>query len=183
MKNTITLLLLIIGISASAQIKQGTKIIGASLGSASLSWSKSNTSTRISINPNLGWFFTDRIAAGGTLSPGLVKDIDQPGVFTLGVTPYVRLYNKGTETDRFFLEANAGVNTFFYRNSDVASLFTYGAGVGYDRLFTKNVAMEIGLQYFAVNGKTIDRINSLSFSVGFQIFLAPPQEKERPSHQ
>jgi hypothetical protein len=168
MRKIFTLLLITASCSLTAQIQKGTKLVGASIGGVNYSFTGGGVFS-VSLYPSVTKFYTDRFAFGGSANIGLVIG-SGTAVFSTGISPLARLYNKSDGMDRCFVQAFAGVNTHI--SGDPLVFFNYGAGVGYNRFFTQNLALELGLNYSGFSGEGAG-IHNLGVGLGFQIFLAP----------
>jgi outer membrane protein W len=137
-------------LSVSAQIKKGTRIIGASIGNvvvnsgtADVTVDQIGSSTskitgyNISINPSIGWFISDNTAVGASFNINPVSNkntyeengstfqSDKSSNFNFGLGGFVRHYLKNTGTLLPFgqLGLNAGIS-----NLNTEGFFYGGTG-------------------------------------------------------
>ena len=177
MKILFTLLFLSLSLLAMAQIPKGTKMVGGNIGGLSGVWGENKDLTlSLSLNPNIVKFYSNRFAFGGSINAGIATGQGDGTSFTLGIGPLARWYNNSIKSDRFFIQAALGGTTVI--NGDPFFYFSYGAGVGYNRFFTKHVALEAGLNYLGLSGDVYG-YNAISLNLGFQIFLSPGKLKKQ----
>jgi hypothetical protein len=136
------LLLIVFCISsvlAFSQVQKGSKLVGLSFGSASVTSSNSKTlysntttvydskgtSLSFSINPSVAWFIQDGLAVGGSVSAGYYHSnskssnssstttsdntSNQPSLY---IGPYARYYFGGSDKSMPFVQANFQIGIY-----------------------------------------------------------------------
>lgn len=124
MKKFLTLLILVLGISysADAQISQGSWMVG---GNAGIDLDP----TFIQVNPVLGYFVMENLAVGGNITISKLDGAD----LQLGIGPFARYYlNNGL----------FGQIEFTYVDFGDANDTQYGISLGYSYELTENVRIE-----------------------------------------
>lgn len=170
--------LVILASATKAQTEKGNLMVGGTLGGINFSSTGSNQVFSIGVSPNIGKFVIDNLAVGGSLDMMYTKPKDVNGSFDFGVAPLVRYYFMREGANGLYGQARfgVGVHTFDDENpatDNSSTTLLYGVGVGYNRFFTKNVALEVGLGYTAYD-PTRDNLkttHNVGLNVGFQIFL------------
>ena len=196
MKVFVITLCVLSSVSAVAQIEQGTWMLG---GSAGISSSKNNISfpgsdveikTRTgTLSPNVGYFLADRFASGvivsftKTRSENSVNEIDSR-TSTFGFGPSFRYYfplsekvalfprvsyifQKTVQHGAIFDPVSGGV----IEETDKTKSGTLNAGGGLTYFLNKNIGVEGILNYQAYSSEGSDYTGSLSFNIGFQIYV------------
>lgn len=157
-----------------AQINKGQWLVGGTLGfqSSKQGDADENKVTTLTLSPNAGYFFIDKLAGGLRVSFESEKNkSEDDATSTLLVSPFVRYY---------FLDAAEKVNVFADASygfgstgqSDKASLSGFAFTAGPAVFLTPNVALELGLTYRSLKVEDVDdRNNTFGAQVGFQIHL------------
>jgi hypothetical protein len=173
--------IILFSITSNAQVTKGNWIVG---GTGNLT-SYENKSVQngndvsgkgiaISILPNIGYFFINKLAAGTTISVVYSKEKDFESL-GYGFGPFVRYY---------FLKEDKRINFFAHANyilgesksgSNKSSSNGYRFKAGPVIFFNKNVGMEITLDYnsskLTPSGSDSSTYNNLQVSLGLQIHL------------
>jgi hypothetical protein len=160
---------------ATAQLQQGSTLVGGGIGSLSLGLGDDNV-FNITLTPRVGYFIQDNVAIGGKVGLSYTA---QPGddAYNYNVNAFGRYYFGENEFDtllkqgRWFLEAGAGLGGG--RGADIG--FNVNFGPGYSYFLSENVAVEGLLLYDGTFGTGSS--NGLSLQVGFQIYF--PSSKYR----
>lgn len=129
----------------------------------------------ISISPNIGYFFINKLAVGSTISLGYSNSNRYDEFQRYGFGPFVRYY---------FLKEEKRINVFAHANyvfgeSKSGNNINGGNGYGFKAgpaiFFNKNVAMEVTLDYnsskLKLSGPNSSTYNAFQISLGFQIHL------------
>ena len=158
-------------LGANAQTEQGNFLVGGNL---QLITAKTNTD--ITVNPMVGYFFTDNFAAGANLNVSHSKTGETPTSknTTFGIGPFVRYY-AGSSTVRPFLHGDFDFRSI--KTKVGAQTPTTSTGVGYfiapgaAIFLNQNVALEglAGYNHFAY--KNQDGSGGFAFKLGFQVYL------------
>lgn len=128
------------------------------------------------INPNVGYFFMDKLAGG--LQMNLVFTNTDPGnsdmkASSYGFAPYARYYF--LETDKIinlFAEANYSFRFGKFGRGDTINWNGYGVKAGTVLFFNSSVGIEFSLNYTDTTRKSDDyKIKTLLVGLGFQIHL------------
>ena len=139
----------------SSQTEKGTLLLGGNA-----SFESQDGDTYLSINPNIGLFLSDNLAAGLSATLGTSS-----GFTSYGILPFIRPYFGSGTSGKFFAQASAGIigfsSDFFGSSSD----FAWSASLGYAIFLNQSVALELGPTYSKIG----DRPGTISLGVGFQI--------------
>jgi hypothetical protein len=217
MKKVILLLSLFVSVTASAQFQKGTRTFGLSLGSVGFSNTgadaTNNTGTligsdktsrfNISINPSYGWFISEKVLVGGSISVGVSSSKYTAGTTTVeksngfngglgvysryyfsadGFMPYAQASLGGTIGSVSFTwtrDLRASFNSIDKGEADQKSIFNLnaGLGVGLTKMVNKNVGLDIGLGYVFTN--TSYKYSSIN---NRQYQTTPPSSEELRSN-
>jgi hypothetical protein len=163
-KFTFTLISFLALSQLSAQaVNQGAWMVGGSAGFTSSKVKDADeSSTRIWVNPNLGYFIADDLAIGLGLNINSLSPAGTDESFTdFGLGPFVRFYF----ADAIF--AQAGVNL----GLGDAEFTEFQVGVGYSWFIDNSVAVEPMLFYnsHSVDGDFGD-FSTFGLSIGIQAF-------------
>ena len=159
-----------------AQINQGQFMVG---GNINFDYSKhgdddDNKITTFGVNPNVGYFFIDKLAAGLRLGYGRQKiKSEDDATSDFNLAPFLRYY---------FLDAAQKVNVFVDGSygfgssggDDKTSYNFFQAMAGPAFFLTPNTALEFALYYRSSGGDLYgddDRLNNFGINIGFQIHL------------
>lgn len=170
--------------SLHAQIEKKSWLLGGSLGfyhaSSKYSGSGSSSGSYFYINPDFGYFITDRFAAGIDFSSyfNTSKVTDISGIeekyksITLAAGPFLRYYflKKTSHVNLVIQPAVWYKTTIEKGQDDNISTLEYNIGAGPVFFLNKNVALELLGNY--VIGKWIDgntKFNRLEIQLGLQI--------------
>ncbi|MDE3143471.1 MAG: hypothetical protein KGL19_04905 [Bacteroidota bacterium] len=181
MKKTILLIITagFIFCNAYSQITKGNWMVG---GSGSFS-TKSNSSSNIQFNPNIGYFFGNKFAAGlkfDFASQDLSNYVQSSSIglivkrFSAG--PFVRYYFLDSEKSfNLFTEGNYSYGTYemtgYYPISNGKNSI-YSISMGSVIYFNSSVGIEFSIGYYNINDITLGvNNNGLQMGAGFQIHL------------
>lgn len=172
----LTVALLGVGLSASAQIQKGNVLIGGDLANMNLGLSGSKIFT-FDVTPKAAWFIQDNVALGGYVNLGLKTQKDGPTTTNYGLGALGRYYTgKDVEVlkhGRFFGEANIGFGgTNTSKGGGTTNGLDFGFGPGFAYFITPNIGLETLLKYQGLTGFGNNGYQgSLNLSFGFQIYL------------
>lgn len=173
--NSICIALLLFTITSNAQITKGNWMVGgtAFVNNTQIKNSSGNevqSSTGISVNPNIGYFFFNQFVSGLNGSFGYSKTKGNSSNSGYGIGPFVRYYFlKPEKTVNVLAEVNYNYSTDFG-----SSLFTssYAFKAGPVVYFNSSVGLEILANYqhsyFSADGLSS---NNFQLGFGFQIHL------------
>lgn len=172
----LTVVLLGVGLSASAQIQKGNVLIGADLANFDLGLSGSKV-FKMDITPKAAWFIQDNIALGGYAHLGLITAKDAATTTDYGLGALGRYYT-GKDVEilkhgRFFAEANIGFGgTNTSKGGGTTNGLDFGVGPGFAYFITPNIGLETLLKYQGLTGFGNNGYQgNLHLSFGFQIYL------------
>lgn len=176
-------------LSAFSQVEKGTKLVGVGLGSISYTNSDSKTtysntptvynsdgnSFSISINPNVAWFISERLAVGAGVSVSFYSSkskssntgstttseskYTQPSFY---IGPLARYYFGGSSKGMPFAQANFEFGIYGGKSESKTSLgsssetktkpkgdWNAGAAVGYEHFINQNIGLyaSVGFNY------------------------------------
>jgi len=158
-------------LSAFSQTQKKSWMIGGT-GSFASTHEGEIHNTVLDISPNIGYFVATNFAIGTKVAFNLTSDDGNTSVTELAL-PFVRYYFLSLSKDKIKLFGNA--NGFFGIEDEGlgnAQLLGYGANVGANFFFNKNVALETSVGYSSTkNKKETVKDNTLGFNIGLQIFL------------
>lgn len=188
MKKALIFLIVIFAVNsgARAQLEKGNWLVG---GNASFSSSKrtyasdtyddKSKDTNLDISPNIGYFLTDKFAAG--LKPGFSWD---KSLLASGASSNVSRFEVGPFARYYFLRQDKFLNIFaetFYQHEFIRSkplkgysnTFSFNAGPSI--YFNKSVGLEFTLGYYSWNqnylGITKWNESAFKMGMGLQIHL------------
>ncbi len=197
MKNCSALFLvffLTLTFSSIGQIQKGNKMIGGTISLSSQEYKSPFSDSKYlgyNLNPNVGFFISNTIAIGGSLSIGgsSVEVNQNSGTSdytdsSIGIQPFGRYYF----IENLFAEMRFGIDrrkskSKFTQSDGVVLDFdpqhytdiTFKGGIGYDYFIAENVALEGLLSYLITDFRNENSGNSkaklLNFSVGIQVFI------------
>lgn len=143
------ILLLLTSFSLSAQLEKGTILLGGMAGINNIS-SDGDGITVVTIAPSAGFFLNNRVAIGAALDLGFAFS-DGSNSSSLGVSPFGRVYFNTSGNNRFFGQAELGIQSSKSGDSDANNIFNFGVGVGADFFLNDHVAIEGFLGYSRLN--------------------------------
>jgi hypothetical protein len=185
MKKTCTLFvsMIIVMITARAQIQQGNVLVGGDIANFNLDLDNGGY-FRASLNPKAAWFIRDNFAVGAFLSFGIVTANNQGTGVSYGVGPLARYYFSGKSAEllrhtRFFLEGTVGINGDNPAQGSNTNGLGLGIGPGVAYFITSNIGLEFLLKYDGIVGfGSSPTSNNLNLGVGFQIYLPSSRVKQ-----
>lgn len=130
------------------------------------------------INPNVGYFFIDKLA-GGLQANIIFTEFNASNGRGLknhgyGLSPFMRYYFLGEERQiNVFAQANYSLNFGgSFRENTTFNASGYGLQAGTALFFNQSVALELSLKYTSITQKASDNItNRLLVGFGLQIHL------------
>lgn len=177
-------------------IMLGTNLVFGEMGFGSLnSEHTSGGIYNVSVSPRVGYFIKNNLAIGGTLNANFTGNSFGNQAYnsaynsqSAGVGVFARQYfGKMTNKDgslrktRFFVEGGANVNKTWnnFKISSTETLHgtansaTFYVMPGFNHFFTKNIALEGGLNlsHTAASSNVIGNANHLGFNLGLQFFM------------
>jgi hypothetical protein len=185
---TLTLFFFIIftaTLTATAQITKGNWLVGGS-GSFSTSTATSentdgteNTQKSIGsqINPNLGYFLSDKLAVGLDLSLSFSNPAGSDNSnWAIGLGPFLRYYFLPEDNQiNLFSQASVRFNNGLSEINRDSKSTTLGLSAGGVVFFNNSVGLELSLNYedrtFKRANNPDSKLNSLFLGLGFQIHL------------
>lgn len=182
MKQFIILLILALGLTndASSQITKNNWIVG---GSGTFSHSKTtfptgeSISSRIDVNPRVGYFIADHFALGIFGSYGRVSEKinnNRSSYSDYGIGPFLRYYFLAPENRTNLLIETTGVYNE-QKNSLITAksrFITYSVLAGPAIFFNSSVGLELLLGYKGYSEQDAKiKNNSFHFNIGLQIYL------------
>lgn len=193
MKKTLTIFLcLVISSLASGQIKKGQLLFGGS-GAFHNTEQVHIESSSLTISPNVGYFFIDKLAGGLKLNVNFSrKEFSGTKISSRGlnVSPFVRYYILPTSGKvNLLAEASYGWGKSREKSPDITNYSTfnsYSFSAGPVIFITPNIAFELTAGYVSNRHRSkISYDNSISKSkeklfqigVGFQIHLGGNKKK------
>lgn len=173
-----------------AQLQRGNFMVGGGLISSGMNFQKDNASYDISLTPRIGYFVQQNLVLGVGLEFG--ADIQKANTtLTYDVTPFARYFitrNDWKEVPNSlvpFLEVGGGFGGRNSRYKDAdgnRTTVTSNGGLfyvqpGLDWFLSRNVALELALQYKYINASP--DVNRLGLNLGFQLFLSRGQAERK----
>jgi hypothetical protein len=160
-------------LATNAQITKGNWMMGGSgaIGNfKTTSGESSNTNTSITISPNIGYFFIDKLSVGlaGQFNYVFEKE-DTKTISSNNISPFIRYY---------FLEKEKQINIFSearyeiirLKNSDLKyDTFLIKAGTVF--FVNSSVGIEVALNYSTQKSNQNFENRAIFLNVGFQIHL------------
>jgi hypothetical protein len=201
LKLTVLLPVLLISALANAQFKKGTRMVGATVGSIffnsgssdvsfpspTTGYTSKTNSFGASIAPSLGWFVSDRIAAGFTLNinPSKTKTTyenngntfqkDEASTFTFGPGGFCRVYFPVTGSLKPFTQVSFNISIANKRNTEgfaIAPLNAYKItyeGKSSEGFFT-NSTLAIGITKMINPNVGLDIFTGYTYSTARSVF-------------
>ncbi len=167
-------LLAMIGYTAKAQVTQGSFLAGGSLSFSSEKYSEGGTAkNRLTIAPNAGYFFIDKLAGGLKTSFSSYKaDGDSYTNFAAG--PFARYYFLPVEKKtNVLLEGSFLFGSEKYDGFEAEGKTQIGIAAGPAFFLNQFVAVEALLGWQSVKHKDdAGRYNNFGLSIGFQVHLS-----------
>ena len=157
---------------ANCQITKGNWLTGGNANFSTQDQKVNNsdyTSRYFNINPDIGYFISDKFAAGirGKFSYSYTKDPVKNQSTILGFGPFLRYYFLPTDNRvNFLADAGYEYSTDFTKKNQNDFIFSTGPVI----FLNPSVALELTLNYLLRNGDIINA-KTFSFAVGFQIHL------------
>ena len=175
MKKMIFLLLVIVVSNrVGAQVKKGQWLAGGNVNwTSSFNGDFNENSTIISIMPDAGYFFFNKLAGGLKLNYTIINPSSGLSYVDFGFSPFVRYYIlPATKTINIFTEAAYG----WGRNTEQGANVTghqWSISAGPAFFLNPHVALEVALNYTNTAGQqyTISNSETLGINIGFQVYL------------
>ncbi len=170
------LVLLVASLNAHAQLQRGNILVGGDIADFDFGLDDGGN-FGMTINPKVAWFFRDNTAVGGYVTFGLRTASGAGTSINYGVGALARYYFGAAGDDlsqsyRFFVEGNAGIEGDNPAVGDNTNGLGLGIGPGWTYFITRNIGVEALLKYNGIIGfGSAPTSNNLNFSVGFQIYL------------
>jgi outer membrane protein len=161
---------LLLSQAAFAQPEKGSIMLGGTAGFNAYSYGD-YSSSYVYLIPQVGYFFTDRLAVGALLNLEFFGG-DNDGSW-IGIGPYARYYFNGSGPARFFGQAGIEFyNIDFGGNSDSFTNLGFNVGAGVDYFLNESVALEAMLN-FNSNKDSDDDESSTNFglNIGVAAFI------------
>ena len=168
--------LIMLGLSASAQIQRGNVLVGGNLANINLGLDNSKVFS-FDITPKAAWFIQDNVALGAYVNLGIQTAKGSSTTTTYGVGALGRYYTgKDVEVlrhGRFFGEATAGFGGINVSDGgDNTNGLDLSVGPGFAYFITPNIGLETLLKYRNVVGfGDATSQSNLNLSFGLQIYL------------
>ncbi len=157
-KKLLTLSFVFITFYASAQINQGTILVGASSSSGIQSVKTGNSSeTLFNLNTRIGYFFSDNLAFGANIGITKFGGFDQTTFGAFG-----RYYISG----KYFL--GAGYSSSKSNGNNSVGLLSFEGG--YAAFLTDNISIEPALTYQVGTGDASQN-STFGLAVGFSLYF------------
>ncbi len=149
MKKLIMLCLLAsLGFAANAQTEKSTFMLGGGTSFSSTSISGAGSTSVFTLNPNVGYFFTDNYAAGLNFALTSIGG----GGSAWALAPYLRGYFTDNTSGKPFAQVGVG----FGGSSGVSGTSTaFQAKGGYALFLNKSIALELAAELQTQTGVTI----------------------------
>ena len=169
MKNGLILALLLLTTAVSAQVEQGSVIIGGNL-SLNTVYQGDIGNTTFNISPMAGFFVTNHLVVGGRFQIAFTTG-DGPDGRTLGASPMIRYYFNRQSRVCVFGQGSFDWLSIKNENSDAQVGLGAGLGVGADFFINRYVALEgiIGFDSFKV--EDAEPVRNIGFRVGVTAFI------------
>lgn len=178
-------LVLVLSLNLNAQITKGNWLVGGngSFGSSTAT-SKDNSgneieskATGLQLNPNIGYFLTNKFVAGFDLSVDFANSQGQNNSnWSIGLGPFVRYYFLDNDKRiNIFGETNFIYGTGLSATNKDRNSTRFGFSAGSVLFFNSSVGLELSLNYTDTKSKS-DRSSDTNFKnlfvgLGFQIHL------------
>ena len=168
------LLVIVISNQVTAQIKKGQWLAGGNVNwTSAFNGDFYGNSTVISIMPDAGYFFIDKLAAGLKLNYTIINPSSGLSYVDFGFSPFVRYYILPAEkTINIFTEAAYG----WGRNTEQGANVTnhqWSVSAGPAFFLNSHVALEVALIYTNTAGQHLTDGNpeTIGINIGFQVYL------------
>jgi outer membrane protein len=157
---------LLLSQAAFAQPEKGSIMLGGTAGFNAYSYGD-YSSSYVYLIPQVGYFFTDRLAVGALLNLEFFGG-DNDGSW-IGIGPYARYYFNESGPARFFGQAGIEFyNIDFGGNSDSFTNLGFNVGAGVDYFLNESVALEAMLN-FNSNKDSDDDESSTNFGLNIGV--------------
>ncbi len=158
--------------SASGNFSEGSLMIGGSSANLVINSLERSSTTSFSLQPNVGYFFSDQFLAGMGLGVALSRNSDVNFRSTsLDFRPFARYYLNEAQHLVFFATGGMGLSVFNTENDFFeasGTQFDFFAGAGANLFITPDIALEGTLTF----DHNVDReVSSVAFDFGVQFFL------------
>ena len=175
MKKMIFLLLaFVISNQLTAQIKKGQWLAGGNVNwTSTFNGNFYGNSTIISIMPDAGYFFIDKLAGGLKLNYTIVNPSSGLSYVDFGFSPFVRYYFLPTaKTINIFTEAAYGWGRNTAQGGNITNhQWSLSAGPAF--FLNPHVALEVAVVYTNTAGQqyTDGNPETIGINIGFQVYL------------
>ena len=159
----------------SAQIKKGQWLAGGNANWTTTSQSdySNGNSTVISVNPDVGYFFIDKLAGGIKINYSFINQSGGSAYNSYGFLPFVRYYVLPADKNiNVFAEVATGWgNAYQGGYSGNSHVWSISAGPAF--FLNKHVALECALNFSNYSGSNYNSGDAQTFgmNIGFQIHL------------
>jgi len=176
---TIIALLSLITFAANSQITQGNWMLGGTISYASTKYNSTNygephTAYDLQINPNVGYFFVDKLAGGLKARISKIGDRDKSQSYTdVNLGPFFRYYMLAPEKQVNVLTEAAYLYGFDkYTTPDKNSKHTFSFSAGPVIYFNSAVGLEMLVNYSTCKFTEFKGSNNtIRFCLGLQVHL------------
>jgi hypothetical protein len=173
-KTFFALLFIVAGLNLSAQIRKGQWLAGGNVNwTSSFNTYTTDRSTLITIMPDAGYFFIDKLAGGMKLNFVINNPSNDYHNWLYGFSPFVRYYIlPPSKTINIFAEAAYGWNRDDIQGFHSTS-HEWSVSAGPAFFFNPHVALEVALMYTNTSGQVFTSGNAETFgmNIGFQVYL------------
>jgi hypothetical protein len=185
-----SIILFVFSIASYGQIEKGNVLLG-STGSMSFSSNEERSYFDVHINPNLGYFVTNKIAliASIPLSFNTHKfETWQSTSIAYGLAPSLRYYF--LRKDKSALFASTGFGLVQYKSkqkssnpSNVTKKTSINTSthisVGYVYFLSKSIGLEAELGYYRNKREDFKAVSNMQLNLGFQIYFGRGAKKQK----
>lgn len=174
-----TVLLLLTGLTTTAQITKGNWMVGGigyySSDKYEFSPNDTETVTHFAISPNIGYFIIDNFSVGTYANYSFDKNASSDIKFShYNFGPFIRYYFLKPEKQvNYFLQTSYIYEEGWSNNRNDGRYHNngYGLRAGMSIFFNESVALELALDYNVRRDNSSTDFNSFKIGLGFQIHL------------
>lgn len=163
--------------SASAQIRQGSFMVGADIANINLGLNEGSPFS-VQLNPKAAFFIRTGLAIGAYLNFGLVTAKGAGTGIDYGIGGLARYYLNDPKTElvrnsRFFFEGTVGIEGTNPAEGENTNGLGISLGPGWTYFVSPNIGLEALVKYRGIIGFGSSALSSnLNLSFGFQIYLS-----------